>query len=70
MSESEQKQEITTNETLMRDELNPPNLITLSRLFLAGILFLLIYINGLWITAAIIFVVAAATDECSERSRF
>lgn len=45
-----------------RDDLNPPNLITLSRLLLAVVLFVLIYINGYWITAAIVFVVAAATD--------
>ncbi len=63
MAEPEKEtQEIATKETLLRDALNPPNLITMSRLFLAGILFLLIYINGLWITAAVIFIVAAATD--------
>ena len=55
-------QKIATKQSLMRDALNPPNLITLSRLFLAGILFLLIYINGLWITSAILFLVAASTD--------
>lgn len=42
--------------------LNLPNLITLSRLLLAVVLFVLIDIQGLWITSAIIFVVAAATD--------
>ena len=42
--------------------LNLPNLITLSRLGLAVILFWLIYVEGFWITAAVLFVVAAATD--------
>jgi len=42
--------------------LNLPNLITLSRLGLAVVLFWLIYVEGFWITAAVLFVVAAATD--------
>ena len=42
--------------------LNLPNLITLSRLGLAVVLFWLIYVEGFWISAAILFVVAAATD--------
>ena len=42
--------------------LNLPNLITLSRLGLAVILFWLIYVEGFWISAAVLFVVAAATD--------
>jgi CDP-diacylglycerol--glycerol-3-phosphate 3-phosphatidyltransferase len=45
-----------------RRSLNLPNLITLSRLGLAVVLFWLIYIEGFWITAAGLFVVAAATD--------
>lgn len=45
-----------------RKSLNLPNLITLSRLGLAVILFWLIYVEGFWITAAVLFVVAAATD--------
>jgi CDP-diacylglycerol--glycerol-3-phosphate 3-phosphatidyltransferase len=45
-----------------RDDLNPPNLITLSRLALAFVLFVLIYLNGYWITAAALFLIAAATD--------
>lgn len=45
-----------------RRSLNLPNLITLSRLGLAVILFWLIYVEGFWISAAILFVVAAATD--------
>ena len=45
-----------------RRSLNLPNLITLSRLLLAVLLFVLIYIEGLWITAAVVFIVAAATD--------
>lgn len=42
--------------------LNLPNLITLSRLGLAIVLFWLIYVEGFWISAAALFVVAAATD--------
>jgi CDP-diacylglycerol--glycerol-3-phosphate 3-phosphatidyltransferase len=45
-----------------RDALNLPNLITLSRLVLAVVLFCLIYIDGWWRTAAVLFVAAAATD--------
>ncbi len=49
-------------ELLDRRALNLPNTITLSRLFLALILFVLIWYKGYWITAAVLFVVAAATD--------
>ncbi|MDA0282148.1 MAG: CDP-diacylglycerol--glycerol-3-phosphate 3-phosphatidyltransferase [Planctomycetota bacterium] len=49
-------------EPVDRRSLNLPNLITLSRLGLAVILFWLIYVEGFWISAAILFVVAAATD--------
>ena len=45
-----------------RQSLNLPNSITLSRLLLAIVLFVLIDIEGYWLTAAILFVVAAATD--------
>ncbi|MCH8829422.1 MAG: CDP-diacylglycerol--glycerol-3-phosphate 3-phosphatidyltransferase [Planctomycetes bacterium] len=45
-----------------RDALNIPNLITISRLVLAVVLFTLIYIHGFWMTSAILFVVAAWTD--------
>lgn len=48
--------------SLDRRSLNLPNLITFSRLVLAVILFVIIDFEGLWITAAVIFVVAAATD--------
>jgi len=44
------------------ESLNLPNLITLSRLLLAVVLFWLISYNGYWLTAAALFVVAAATD--------
>ncbi len=46
----------------LEDFLTLPNLITLSRLLLAILLFLLIYVEGFWITSAAVFVVAAATD--------
>jgi CDP-diacylglycerol---glycerol-3-phosphate 3-phosphatidyltransferase len=42
--------------------LNLPNLITVSRLVLAFILFGMIYCGGLWLSATAVFVVAAATD--------
>lgn len=45
-----------------RDALNAPNLITFSRLVLAGVLFVLIYLDGFWLTAAVLFAVAASTD--------
>ena len=45
-----------------RRSLNLPNLITLSRLVLSFVLFGLIWVGDLWITSAIVFVIAAATD--------
>lgn len=42
--------------------LNAPNSITLSRLVLAIILFWLIYYEGFWITATVVFVVAVLSD--------
>ena len=45
-----------------RDSLNLPNAITLSRLILAIVLFVLIYMEAWWLTAAGLFVVAAGTD--------
>ena len=44
------------------ESLNLPNCITISRMFLAIVLFALIQYEGYWLTAAILFVVAAATD--------
>ena len=45
-----------------RQSLNLPNLITISRLFLAVIVFALIDYQGYWLTAAGLFVFAASTD--------
>ena len=45
-----------------RESLNLPNAITVGRLLLALVLFWLIWFNGLWKTAAALFVVTAATD--------
>jgi CDP-diacylglycerol---glycerol-3-phosphate 3-phosphatidyltransferase len=45
-----------------RRSLNLPNAITLSRLILSIVLFAMIGYPGLWLTSAILFVVAAATD--------
>ncbi len=42
--------------------LNVPNLITLLRLVLAFVLFVMIYVEALWISAAVVFVAAACTD--------
>lgn len=42
--------------------LNLPNLITTSRLLLSLVLFELIYLDGLWLTSAALFVFAASTD--------
>lgn len=47
---------------LDRRSLNLPNLITLSRLVLSIVLFVLIDVNGWWRTATVVFIVAAATD--------
>ncbi|MBN70017.1 MAG: CDP-diacylglycerol--glycerol-3-phosphate 3-phosphatidyltransferase [Gimesia sp.] len=41
---------------------NLPNLITVSRLVLSLILFVIIYLEGWWKTSACLFIVAAATD--------
>ena len=61
--ESEQKHRtISSGNPLNRDALNLPNLITGSRLVLAIVLFTLIYIQGFWITSAIVFIIAAWTD--------
>lgn len=42
--------------------LNLPNCITVSRLVLAFVLFAMISYGGLWISSAVVFCVAAATD--------
>jgi CDP-diacylglycerol--glycerol-3-phosphate 3-phosphatidyltransferase len=47
---------------LRHQALNAPNIITLSRLVLAIVLFVLIDMNGWWRTAAAVFTVAACTD--------
>lgn len=41
---------------------NLPNLITVSRLILSLVLFVMIYLEGWWKTSAVLFIVAAATD--------
>ncbi len=48
--------------TIDSRSLNLPNAITLSRFVLALVLFTLIWINGYWITSAVVFVIAAMTD--------
>lgn len=44
------------------ESLNLPNLITISRLLLAFVLFSLIARQGWWLTSAVLFVFAASTD--------
>jgi CDP-diacylglycerol---glycerol-3-phosphate 3-phosphatidyltransferase len=41
---------------------NLPNMITVSRLVLSLVLFVMIYMEGWWKTSALLFIVAAATD--------
>jgi len=50
------------HKSLWQDALNVPNLITVSRLLLAIVLFVLISVEGFWITSAILFLLAASTD--------
>ena len=45
-----------------RKSLNVPNCITLARLVLAVVLFAMISLGSSWVAAAVMFVVAAATD--------
>ena len=49
-------------ELVHKDALNLPNLITITRLILAFVLFTLIYIQDYWFTAATLFAIAASTD--------
>ncbi len=42
--------------------LNPPNIITLSRLVLAVFMFWMIDVGGHWLASCIVFAIAAATD--------
>lgn len=62
MASTQQKQTSPPNNRLGADALNLPNAITISRLILAVVLFALIDYEGFWITGAVVFVVAAATD--------
>lgn len=45
-----------------RKSLNVPNCITLARLVLAVVLFAMISFSSAWVAAAVMFVIAAATD--------
>lgn len=45
-----------------RRSLNVPNFITLARLILAVVLFAMISLGSSWVAAAVMFVIAAATD--------
>lgn len=62
MTSSELKNARPQSEAIDRRSLNLPNLITVSRLVLSGVLFALISIGGWWVTATIVFSIAAATD--------
>jgi len=61
-SESPTSSETSGPSGLGRESLNLPNLITVSRLLLAIILFALIDRGGWWLTSAFLFVFAASTD--------
>lgn len=63
-SQSENHSENVTEGTeLLGPEVwNLPNLITVSRLVLALVLFVMIYMEGWWKTSAVLFIIAAATD--------
>lgn len=39
-----------------------PNIISLIRLIMSFVVFLLIYLGGMWVTATVLFVIAVATD--------
>ena len=47
---------------IRRESRNIPNLVTVSRLALAAVLFVLIDLGNWWITSAFLFVIAASTD--------
>lgn len=63
-SQSEnQSENATTGTELLGPEIwNLPNMITVSRLLLALVLFVMIYMEGWWKTSALLFIIAAATD--------
>ncbi|WP_298866780.1 CDP-diacylglycerol--glycerol-3-phosphate 3-phosphatidyltransferase [uncultured Gimesia sp.] len=63
-SQSEnQSENVTAGTELLGPEIwNLPNTITVSRLVLAIILFVIIYLEGWWKTSALLFIIAAATD--------
>lgn len=52
----------TTQGVIGRESFNLPNLVTVSRLFLAVLLFALIDIGQWWMTSTVLFVVAVCTD--------
>lgn len=62
MSVESQQSEQAKQDAAQQVVWNVPNAITMSRLLLAFVLFGLIDIQGYWITAAVLFVFAAATD--------
>jgi len=63
-SQSEKHSENATAGTeLLGPEIwNLPNTITVSRLVLSLMLFVMIYLEGWWKTSALLFIIAAATD--------
>ena len=62
MSDSSESQTPAPPARIGRESFNLPNSITVSRLLLAVILFVLIDVGGYWLTAAGLFVFAASTD--------
>lgn len=61
-NQESQARDVSAVSPLAQNALNLPNIITVSRLLLAFVLFGLIWYDGLWITSAVVFTVAAATD--------
>jgi len=62
MASTQQDEAKTATGSLGDGAMNLPNAITTSRLLLAIVLFALIDYEGYWITGAVVFVIAAATD--------
>ena len=62
MNQNRHPQSTTTSQLTGEELFSPPNLITLSRLVLASLVFALIYFTEYWILSTVVFLIAAATD--------
>lgn len=61
-SETHSENSNSGTELLGPEVWNLPNMITIVRLVLSLVLFVMIYLDGWWKTSAVLFVIAAATD--------